>query len=415
MSMNKFEMYIKKYGILLDCITLILCAALVAKSVLGTSTFLVTDSFINVEVIYKVLLVIAIIKLYFCFDIRDKKYIGAAVLLILAVIFYVAGWADYRYLIFPMVALYEVSFEDVAKVFALSSGFCLCVILITSLTGIIQNASSVREESTSGYAYLLGFEHHSWFMMHWLFVMFAVIYIVRRNRFRGLVYPVLLIITVALWFVTDSNTSGIVGVMVCLGMILDSVVRLKLRPIRPFMRKFQDSLMKLSIVMPIVSVLLTVLGCIYFGIFGYGRFSTNMLSRFHLTLTALEALGVELPFSVTDERWDISMNWFWGTRSTVSFEGYVLDNVYAKLLIENGLIILIAYLILQMIVRYDLYKKKQYALALMCFWVSVFGIFESRAFTTFSCALLSTLLFTRVPRMIRGRKNIHKKIMRTGR
>ena len=80
--MNKFEMYIKKYGILLDCITLILCAALVAKSVLGTSTFLVTDSFINVEVIYKVLLVIAIIKLYFCFDIRDKKYIGAAVLLI---------------------------------------------------------------------------------------------------------------------------------------------------------------------------------------------------------------------------------------------------------------------------------------------------------------------------------------------
>ena len=409
MSMNKYEIYIKKYGILLDCITLILCALLVAKSVLGTSTFLVTDSFINVEVIYKVLLVIAIIKLYFCFDIRDKKYIGAAVLLILTVIFYEAGLADYRHLIFPMVALYEVSFEDVAKVFAFSSGFCLCVILITSLTGIIQNASSVRGESTSGYAYLLGFEHHSWFMMHWLFVMFAVIYIVRRNRFRGLIYPVLLMITLALWFVTDSNTSGIVGVMVCFCMILDSVVRMMVRPVKPAMRRFQDSLMKIAIIMPVVAVLLTILGCVYYEFFGYG-FATNTLGRFIITLKALEALGVELPISVTDERWDISMNWFFGTGSTVSFEGYVLDNVYAKLLIENGLIILIAYLILQMIVRYDLYKRKQYALALMCFGISIFGILESRAFTTFSCALLSTLLFTRVPRMVRGRKNRYIKM-----
>ncbi len=407
MSMNNQERYIKKYGTLLDCIILVLCSALVTKSVLGTSTFLVSDSFIDIEIIYKILLVLTFIKLYFCFDINDKKYIGAVGLLFLTIIFYKAGLSDYRHLVFIIVALYEVPFEDVAKVFALSSGFCLVVILIASLTGSIQNAVSLREGSAMGHAYLLGFEHHSWLMMHWLCVMYAVIYIVRKSRFRVMIYAALMIITAIMWIVTDSNTSGIVGIMVCGVMILDSVVRMRVKPIKPAMCRIQDSLLKISIVMPILAVVITILGCLYYGFFGYSVFSTNMLSRFRLTLTALEALGVQLPFSVTDENWGTSINWLFGTGSTVSFRGYVLDNVYAKLLIENGLIILIAYLVLEMIVRYGLYKKKQYSLALMCFGVSIFGILESRAFTTSSCTLLSMLLFTRIPKMVRGRKNLN--------
>ncbi len=402
--MIKFDALVKKYGIIFDCIILVLCAFLVIYPIQTSSLILSEYIFIKQTTVYNILLVMAVIKMFVCLDISDQRTIGAIVLLAMSVIFKHFGLGDCTFLIIPMVALYGVNFRTVAKVFASTAIFGLIVILISSLTGIIQNATVERPDSVRGAAYQLGFEHHNWFMMYWLFAMFAMIYIFKKNKLRVLLYMVFALITIALWLITDSNTSGIIGVAVCIVMIIDYLVHMVVRKAGPTLRGIQKGLLKLTIVMPVLAVILTFLGCVYFGHFGYQIFPETMLSRFYLADAALEALGVNLPFSVTVDRWDVPFSWLTGTGQAVYINGYSIDNVYAKLLIENGYIILIPYIILQMFVRYKLYKSNQYVLALICAAISIFGILESRAFTTYACALFSMLLFTRIPVKARKRR-----------
>ncbi len=406
--MNKCEAFIRKYAIVLDYIILVLCAYLVVNTMIGHSTILAVYRFLKQEVIYNILLVLAAIKLYMCFRLSDKETVFAAVFLALSIIFKQAGLTDVTYLVIPMVALYGVNFKVVAEVFASSAVFCLIIILITALMGGIQNETMERQDSIRGVAYNLGFEHHSWFMMYWLFAVFAIIYIFKGKKIRMVISMVLLILSVVLWLITDSRTSGIIAALVCAIMIINDLFHIVIKSLHrsytPAMRGFQRGLLKLTPIVPLVAVLLTFLGCVYFGHFGYKILPPALLSRFNLADAALEALGVKLPFSVTEDRWDMPFNWITGAGQEISIEGYNIDNVYAKLLIENGYITLIPYVMLQMFVRYKLYQKRQYVLALICASVSIFGILESRAFTTFACALFSMLLFTRIPVKKRARR-----------
>ncbi len=396
--MVELEKIIKKYSIILDAVILILCSFLVISSLEKNVKLNAEYSFINPDIICNVLLILAAIKLYACLNINNKKAISATVLLFAAIIARQIGLADFTYLIIPMVALYGVDFQVVAKVFSSSTVFGLLIALFLALTGIVPNIATEREGSVQGYAYMLGFNHHSWFMMYLLFAEFAILYLFRKNRFRVLIFMAIQLISVILWLVTDSNTCGIIIILTCVVMIIDYLINTAVRSYSPSMRRLQKALLKFSVLMPVVAVVITILGCVYFGYFGFRIFPHNMLSRFYTIDSALEALGVPLPFSVTDERFDITYNLFKGAGQEIYVDGdYILDNLYGKLFVENGLLVFVAYLALQMNVRYKLYKGRQYVLGLICTVISLFGLFETRAFTTIACALFSMLLFTRFP------------------
>ena len=402
--MNNTDALIKKYGIILDFIVLMFIPFLVIQPILEGSVLTAIPSSMVAQTVYGILLIIAAVKLFFVFSISDKKSVMAVVLLCRAIVFKQLGIVDVTYLVIPMVALYGVDFKSVAKVFSLSAAFSLFVILFSSLTGLIQNVSLTRQGSIRGYVYQLGFKHHNLFMIFWSFLLLAIIYIVQKNKYRIIYIDILLIVTVIAWLFSDSNTSAILDVIVCGIMIADYVIRAAIKRSTTLMRDIQRALIKFSVFMPIVAIFITILGCVYFGYFGYKYLPHNMLSRFYVIDSALESLGAKLPFSVTEERWDIPFNWFVGAGQTVVVKDNTIDNIYACLLIENGCIVLISYVLLQLKIRYMLYRNNQYVLALICSVISIFGILEPSAFSNFSCSLFSMLLFTKIPKAVRVRR-----------
>ncbi len=378
----------------LDLISLVLYCFIVSESIVMSATYVLWGSvMISSNWVYVVLLVIAVVKLFLFFEKSRTKAIIGMLLLVAAYWAKNNGLYDFTFMVIPMLAFFNTRFTDVAKAYVCSALPTLIIIASLSALGLIPNITETDETRLIADMQFLGFPHHNFFMMYFLFVTFAIIYLTRDKKYRMWVHILLMLLTVFFWLLTGSNTSAIIGVGTCLIMMLDDVM---MRVKTGWAKKLQERILAVFIGMPIYGVLITLAGALLVIFLGHGNPYSTMISRFRIAAVALEATGLQLPVRYSEE--PVIENWSWlvgtGGERWYSAYGWEPDNLYVMLFMANGFAILLPYLACQIQVRYRLYKNRRFTLGVICAMIVVFGLMECHAVRDLGCAVFSILMYT---------------------
>lgn len=378
----------------LDRIALVLYCFIVSESIVMSATYVLWGSVvISSTWVYVVLMVIAVIKLFLYFEESKAKVVAGIIILALAYYFKNKGMYDFTFMIIPMLAFFNTRFTEVAKAYICSSLPTLAIIASLAALGLIPNITETDETRLVMDMQFLGFPHHNFFMMYFLFVTFAIIYLTRDKSYRKWIHMLLILLTLFFWLLTGSNTSAIIGIGTCLVMLLDDAM-MRIKSERA--KKLQEKLLAFFIGMPVYGVLITLAGALLVIFLGHGNPYSTMISRFRIAAVALEATGIEFPVRYSNE--PVLENWSWifgnGGERWYSVYGWEPDNLYVMLFMANGFAILLPYLACQIQVRYRLYKNRRFTLGLICAMIVVFGLMECHAVRDIGCAVFSILMFT---------------------
>lgn len=378
----------------LDMIALVAYCFIVAESMVVSATYVLWGSVtISSNWVYVLLLIIAVVKLFLFFEKSRAKVIAGIILLVAAYWLRNKGLYDFTFLIIPMLAFINTKFTDVVKAYICSAAPTLIIIALTSVWGFIPNQTETDLTRLVADMQFLGFPHHNFFMMYFLFVLFAVIYLVRDKKYRIWIHLLFMLLTIMFWLITGSNTSAFIGVGTCMILLLDDfMMRLK----SDKARKLQERILAFFVGMPIYGVLITLIGALLVIFLGHGNPNSTMLSRFRIAAVALEATGLEFPVRYSEE--PVIENWSWlfgtGGERWYSVYGWEPDNLYVMLFMANGFAILLPYLACQVQVRYRLYRNRRFTLGVICAMIVVFGLMECHAVRDLGCAVFSILMFT---------------------
>lgn len=342
------------------------------------------------EIADDILLVLGLLKIFFYFDSNRKKVIFALSFLTLALVLKNHVSLDYWHIVVTVFAAFNINFQSIVKCYIAAILPTLFIIYFSAITGIIDDG---YEESSSRIVrkiYDLGMGHHSWFMIFWLFLVLCILYITEEYRYRFWIVLLIEMMTAILWLHTGSNTATISVFLVCFTYQLSLVIKNDLRTF------FYNLIGCVSVCMPLISAIITILGVVFFGTYGYANMPSTMMNRFKNILYALELYGVNLPFETDIESYnDVYFSFLLGAQGNSAKIGYQMDNLYGRLFIFGGSILFGVYFTLQIYVRYKAKREKDFLLLIIFGTIAIFGISEARAFTNSACIIFSLILFAK--------------------
>lgn len=346
---------------------------------------------------HKIMLLIGLIKIYYLFDIRRRDCVFALFLLIILSLYkFISGGNSIDFLI-PIIALFDTDFDDVLKCYLSAAGTSLTIVVIASLLGIIPNI--VELSSTKrivDYRNGLGFYNVDFFPAFFFFVTIAIGCMYRNSKHIVLVTITLIMATIVSFIFTAGLSASISFLLGSFAIILlifltkvsqASVVALKIEKIFLFF----------MLLFPGLAVLIDFAGIILME-----RLNNSVLLsvflRYLYTYNDFVMLGMKLPIEYAGNAQLLDTNysfWIglignWDERLTIPHQANML------ILIKDGFIILLEYVIMEIYTTYRLIKHKKYILLVYFNTALLFGCFESLPFRYSACALLFWLVFAKV-------------------
>lgn len=386
---------INKWLILFDAIILLTYSLVLLQGILRDSLIASGKIIIDYEILANIFLVIGLLKIYLFFDEDRKKACLALSLLAIIIIGKFIDYSDYLLLGSMILATYNMDFSKIAKVHVATVSTTLIIIFILSYLGIISNAQVTTQNRLIAVQQNLGFENHNYFMLFWIFDLLAIVYLVYEKKLRVLFILVLSSISVGLWMMTGCNTGLVVCLFCCTISLFFIIVD---RGDNDFVKLFLKKISFIMVGMPIYGAFATIIGLYMFGRIGYRvRFQT-LMDRFGLLYKALEKLGMPMPFSVVEKNEvfrDVSFNIITGLGSEQYPGSEYFDNLYGKLFILDGLIVVTIYIGITTYIMFKAYKyNSQKVLIFMATYV-LLGLVESTAISKTPGNIGMLLLFSK--------------------
>lgn len=390
---------VAKYIEVLDIIALITYGFMIFTSLSRTAKFLTAwpnDWYSLQELSIKVWLVIAVIKLILFFETSKKEVIAATILLGLTVVGKFVGINNYLYVVAPIVMFFRTPFQKIARCYLTIVGTNLIIIVLYALMDVIPDYYIPISGRGDRLIHHLGFSNHNAIMAYWLFIFLTAICLLgleKKRHIRLIFLTALLSISGILYYLTDSKTSFLLILAMGLIVLVEWIIPNKVRS--PYCKRIQDVIFRGMHLVPLFAIIVTAAGTLIYNITGYrgtGAIST-LFSRYYLLNNALESVGVRLPhqtINLESINQEISFNWLIGTGADNLGGG---DILYGNLLLRDGLIAVVLYLVIQFYMLYKAYKNKNHIFFLVLVLLAVFGCTESCAldiaFSVFSCLLFA--------------------------
>lgn len=401
---NKIE--IKQY---LDNTVLILCGILFFVSIISKdANYFIWPIDIGrvVECITNILLIIGLIKIYIYFDTNRNMAIIATAMLAFFAYMKAIGYCDYFYLLACIVACFNTSFDSISKIYVAVVSSNLLVRFFLAFLGLIDNERIFYSARFIKNIYSVGYSSHNTFMGFWLFLMMDLISVL---RFSGFYYYIMLIIclgiSLILFLLTGSNTATIICVLFLATAFFSNVIEMRVRTGQ--LLTIKKRVLSFLVYMPIYALIILYVGLVVYGRFGYINSIWTLMDRYGLFYRALLKLGVPVPYAdrnIEPLYDNINYSIFWGMRG-YKFNGIeYFDIEYAKIIIENGIIVLSIYLLLQVILLYRLKSANQFLLFICYCCTVLYGCFEGAVINYFGCAIFLLLAFSDY-RRVNQRKN----------
>lgn len=402
---------------ILDCVALTTFSLLVFLSIVGIADYQVdwpaSLNRIN-GVADNVLLIVSLLKIFLYFDKNRVDAIIGGGLLSFFVLLNLLNQCDYVQLVALIVSMMGIKFEKIVKVYISVEGITLLVTFLASAIGLISNVYEERYTALVKNIYYLGFSGHNTPMALCLMLSLALAYHTKKSKVRIQIIVLLMLFLTFMYTITGSNSSFIIGMSIMVLTILEYISSATVEN-RKFL-KTRAILLSILRFAPIYSMLFTILGICYYGRFGrIGLHFYTLVSRFEIIYWELGLAGLHMPFYALREANKEGVNFPFflsedlesGAYNNVDFNllrglgelkrGQLFggsDIEYFNILLFDGLIVLIPYILLSMYLLYKIHKKKEYVL-MLCIVGSIFyGNFEALksgyvALQLFLVALLS--------------------------
>ncbi len=365
---NNFDSLAK----LLDLFALLVYVFMVLNYILQSSRMNFDGSLTMIDMnnycIY-ICIIIALIKIYVYWDNSPKKALCVFAVLALAVIFRNIGYVDYVFLIAPMAMFFNSDFEDICKVYAIFVFISLFTIFILAVSGEIVNYTYIPADRDT-ITYSLGFTHHSTFMVDWMMVVFACLYIFRNSKAYLGVIAIIVILSGFIYKYTDSNSAAMIIFPLCFLLAIETLLGYKLDKI---VKRINNILCKILLGTPIYVLVITVVGVLFYNKYQRTIIDNTFISRYALLCEAVEVAGVKLPYTTVDSSRigaDGNWNWLLGYSSTEYGGG---DIFYGNEFIKGGLLLIGIIFLIQMVILYKAYKQKDTVLMLVCAAVDIYA------------------------------------------
>lgn len=345
--------------------------------------------------ILKIVIIITLIKILLYFDLTKKRVLLDAIFLFVVVLLHSGSVISNNFfctLVFIAAAI-NMSFESIAIVYACEVGTLLFFNLTCCFFGIIPDIITVGNGGFLKELHGLGFGNHNAFMAYWLFFVLSVVYLVRKSNIRIYVVAFFIILTFLIYFLSGSNSPTIVtiGALISIG-IHYLVGKNKIKNNAVF-----HYLIKLLIFIPAICFLGVIVGTLVYAKYGYVFLPHDMMSRFRLTYDGLVSLGINLNYrnevfeSYTNV---VDYNLITGLMGKEYPGTAYFDCLYSDLLIRNGLIILLPYILVQIYLLNMTIKNKEYELFIILVFKAIYGMMENYAIYTIGCAIYELLIFS---------------------
>ncbi len=337
-------------------------------------------------------LIYSLVKIWLYFDKDRRKSVTAMIFLTMAVILYLMGLCDYLLLVALIVAVFNSDYDRLIKFYTITVSVVLIVTFLCATTGVIKNISEYLPERRESAMYSLGFVSHNAFVVYYLFVSLAFIYITRKSKYQICVLILLSFISCVLYYFTASYTATILNILACLSVILGKVMsNLKYSSWASKVHRYFCYNLILS---PIYSVIVTTIGVLFYNRFQRTILDGTLISRYYILDTALEIAGARLPFQTIDPSEvskEISFNWLLGTGTENGGGG---DILYGRIFLNDGLVVLFVYVFIHVFMLYSCYKRKEFEMLVILSVVAVLGAIESVALD-FKFYIFELVLFSR--------------------
>ena len=385
---------------ILNVIALAIFSMLVFLSIVGIADYQVIW-FISLDKLNGladiVLLIIALCKVFIYFDEdRTSALIGGG-LLFFFIVLNQLDQCNYVQLIALIVSMMGIKIEKIAKVYVSVEGTTLILTFVLSAVGVISNEHAETTSRVIKNIYSLGFSNHNPPMALWLMLVLAIVYLTRNSKFRIQVCVGMMALNVLLYVITGSNASFFIGMFILTLAIMDYVIPEKNE--NNLLSKLKVSFMSGLRLASLYSIFFTVLGICFYGRFGRkGLPLTTLLHRFEIIYWELKLSGLPMPFYTLREAHmaDVYFPYFLsddlesGVYRNVDFNlirglgeikrGQLFsgsDIEYFNILLFDGLMVLLPYVIFSIYLMHKAYKKKEYIL-MLCIAGSIFyGNFEA--------------------------------------
>ncbi len=345
---------------------------------------------LSLDMLIKICVLFAVIKLYYYYNEYKIEAMIALGMLIVSFIFKNMGINDYLYLVIPIVASFKTSFSKLSRAYLATVITILIATATLSILGFIPNYYEHNEGRFIQDFYSLGFTSHNSFAAFFLFASFAYLYLIRNCKHKLLLIIGDLLAIIFVWYCTGSNTSTVIGIFVCVMLIVNYVIEENNSHITHI--RIKNLILKFMIGMPLYGIAVTIAGVLYFNAYQYSRMINTLVFRYQILCAALEKVGVSLPFQTIDSTlidYSTGFNILTGVKEADFEFG---DILYGQMLLRDGLIILVPYLIIHLWILYRLYAHKEYELFIICVGVSVTCCFESLVFDI-AFSIFELLLF----------------------
>ena len=401
-STRKFYplLFSKEESSFIICINLTMLITYFILNVLSMRRYFVEENvFILSLAILKLILRIIILSITVCKIIYYRKIdlkfsLISATLLVFGIVYFlfkynfvyiefITNWPDLLSLVFLIIASYGISLDAICIVHLLSIGISFILRVVLAISGIMPGViitTDYGEKSTD-----LGFGNHNAGMIMFLFIVFSFAYLLRSISKKYIFSLIILFLTYFLYSYTHSKTSTIVLILFCIMYTCTSLgnYNFKLNQNRKI-RNLKKIAIYIMTISPILSLVMTIVCTLIYNIvrticpsgIAYDFITQNtLLSRFNCISQDFALNNIPLPFNYTilDPSNQESFNFLLGSYS----KSYYNDNLYHRLFINYGIIILLIFILVAQIISIYANKKNYKVLLVILSMISLFNIMES--------------------------------------
>lgn len=385
---------------ILDCVVLTTFSLLVFLSIVGIADYQVNwaASLNRINgVADNVLLIVSLLKIFLYFDKNRVDAIIGGGLLSFFVLLNLLNQCDYVQLVALIVSMMGIKFEKIVKVYISVEGITLLVTFLASVIGLISNVYEERYTALVKNIYCLGFSGHNTPMALCLMLSLALAYHTRKSKVRIQIIVLLMLFLTFMYTITGSNSSFIIGMVIMVLTIFEYILSESVE--NRIILKMRTGFLSGLRFAPFYSLLFTILGMCYYGRFGrIGLHFYTLVSRFEIIYWELGLAGLHMPFYALREANKEGVNFPYflsediesGAYNNVDFNllrglgelkrGQLFggsDIEYFNILLFDGLMVLLPYILLSVYMMNRAYKKKEFIL-IICIAGSIFyGNFEA--------------------------------------
>lgn len=325
-----------------------------------------------IDLIPKYFLLAAVYKMY-CYAGRVKEYVLPAGVILLVLCFF--GYHNSRNILWVValaVAVYNIDFERITRLFTIVISMCLSVTVISAMIGLIPNLT-YNEAGDRGRMFFLGFDNHNAAMSYMFGLCIVVIYWQRKAKIKNIGTLIIVAVTAFFYYLTRSRTPVYVLVLGA-GFIIAFLI-LSAKPLEKIASYGLKALRVFLASLPLLSVFISLAGVLWYNKHSSELAYSTFMNRFaYMSITFAEN-GIRLPWQPTAYAVNSMKTYSWlfgGARTNLP-----LDNLYGSLLLNNGIVVMLLIALGLQAMAIRAYRLKDDHMLVILGMIALYGIMDS--------------------------------------